>query len=114
MTTQDRTTLKQVSVDKIDRNPDNPRVIFRPDELQSLTESIHQYGVQVPISVYKKGNRFVIIDGERRWRCSKKLNKSAIPAIVQDEPSKLDNLLLMFNIHALREQWDYFTIARKL
>lgn len=110
----DRTTLKQIPIDQIDRNPDNPRVIFRPDELQSLTESILQYGVQVPVSVYKKGSRYVIIDGERRWRCSMKLNKPTIPAIIQEEPSPLDNLLLMFNIHALREQWDYFTIARKL
>jgi len=56
----------------------------------------------------------VLIDGERRWRCSIKLNKKTIPAIVQEEPDQLTNLLLMFNIHALREQWDLLTIALKL
>ena len=37
-----------------------------------------------------------------------------IPAIIQEKPTPLQNLLLMFNIHALREQWDYLTIANKL
>ncbi|WP_185903036.1 ParB/RepB/Spo0J family partition protein [Bacteriovorax stolpii] len=107
-------TLQEIPIDKIIRNPENPRTIFRQNELDSLIESIRQFGVQVPISVFKKGKNYVIVDGERRWRCSLKLNKKTIPAIIQEEPSPLNNLLLMFNIHALREQWDLFTIAKKL
>ena len=68
----------------------------------------------MPISVDKERGRYVLIDGERRWRCSLKLNKKTIPALVQDKPDALGNLLLMFNIHALREQWDLLTIALKL
>ena len=48
-------TLLQVKVDRIDRNPDNPRLVFRPGELEELLESIRRYGVQVPISVYREG-----------------------------------------------------------
>lgn len=107
-------TLKEIDVDLIDRNPENPRIIFRPGELSQLTESIRKHGVQVPIAVYREGRRYVLIDGERRWRCSIKLNRSTIPALVQDKPDRLSNLLLMFNIHALREQWDLLTIAMKL
>ena len=33
---------------------------------------------------------------------------------MQEKPSLLDNLVMMYNIHALREQWDYFTIASTL
>ncbi len=106
--------LREIPVEQIDRNPENPRVVFRPAELEELLESIRRYGVQVPISVYREGRRFVLIDGERRWRCSLKLNKKTIPALVQDRPTPLTNLLLMFNIHALREQWDLLTIAVKL
>lgn len=106
--------LQQVPVDKIVRNPENPRIVFRPEELADLLESIRIYGVQVPISVYKAGSHYVLIDGERRWRCASKLNFGAIPALVQAKPSELENLLLMFNIHALREQWDLLTIALKL
>lgn len=106
--------LEQVRVDLIDRNPENPRVIFRAGELDDLLESIRIHGVQVPISVYKDRNRYVLIDGERRWRCSLKLNRPTIPALVQPKPDPLKNLLLMFNIHSLREQWDLLTIALKL
>lgn len=106
--------LKDIPLSQIDPNPDNPRIYFRQEELDNLLVSIKKYGVQVPISVYQDGNRFVIIDGERRWRTSKKLNLPSIPAIVQSKPSILDNLLMMFNIHSLREQWDLFTIANKI
>jgi len=106
--------LEQVSVDKISPNKDNPRIVFRPGELEELLESIRIHGIQVPISVYKDGGSYVLIDGERRWRCSLKLNKKSIPALVQKKPDALGNLLLMFNIHSLREQWDLLTIALKL
>jgi ParB family chromosome partitioning protein len=106
--------LDDVPVDRIRPNPDNPRLTFRQGELEELQESIRRYGVKVPIAVFKRGSDFVLIDGERRWRCASKLNLKTIPALVQDEPDPLQNLLLMFNIHALREQWDLLTIALKL
>jgi ParB family chromosome partitioning protein len=106
--------LKHISPDKIDRNPENPRLFFRTEEMETLMSSIRQYGIQVPVTVYADGQKYILIDGERRWRCALKLNLKTVPAIVQPKPTKLENLLLMFNIHALREQWDYLTIANKL
>jgi ParB/RepB/Spo0J family partition protein len=106
--------LQQVDIELIDRNPENPRINFRQAELDELQESIRLYGVQVPITVFREGSRYVLIDGERRWRCCLKLNRKTIPALVQEKPSTLTNLLLMFNIHSLREQWDLLTIALKL
>lgn len=106
--------LEQVDVSSIDPNPENPRLYFRPQEMEELLDSMRQYGVQVPVTTYPDGKRFVLIDGERRWRCASKLNMKTIPALVQERPTRLNNILLMFNIHALREQWDLLTIALKL
>lgn len=106
--------LREIDVSAIERNLENPRIIFRQQEFDDLVDSIFRFGVQVPVSVYQRGNRFVLIDGERRWRSCRKLNKRTIPALVQKEPDRLNNLLLMFNIHGLREQWDLLTIALKL
>jgi len=106
--------LQDIPIDKIDRNPENPRLYFRQRELDELTDSIRRHGVQVPIAVYKERSKYILIDGERRWRCSLKLNKKTIPALIQEKPDALTNLVLMFNIHALREQWDLFTISLKL
>ena len=82
--------------------------------MEQLYVSIKTKGLLVPISVYEDSGKYVIIDGERRWRTFLKLNYDTIPAIIQDKPSPLDNLLLMFNIHGLREQWDIYTIAMKI
>lgn len=106
--------LKNVSPGLIQANPENPRIIFRQKEMESLLTSIDKYGIQVPLTVYEEGNAYCLIDGERRWRCATKLNLKTVPVLIQDKPGELENLLLMYNIHALREQWDYFTIAIKL
>ncbi len=106
--------LKYLTPDQILKNPENPRLFFRTDELETLALSIDRHGIQVPLSVYSDADEYYLIDGERRWRCAKKLNIQKIPAFIQEKPSNLENLLLMYNIHALREQWDYFTIASKL
>lgn len=112
---QSHSSLRDLSPDKIKRNPDNPRLFFRSEELDTLMASIRRFGIQVPIAVYEDSpGSYVLIDGERRWRCARKLNLQRIPALVQPKPTALANLLLMFNIHALREQWDYLTIASKL
>lgn len=107
-------TLREISPDKIRSNPDNPRLIFREDEMRVLMDSIREVGIKVPVSLYEDGQRFVLIDGERRWRSAKRLNLPIIPAIVQPKPTKLENLLMMFNIHNVRVDWDPMPMALKL
>jgi ParB family chromosome partitioning protein len=106
--------LQEISPDRIRSNPENPRLIFRESEMNELLESIKAVGVKVPVSLYQDGRRFVLIDGERRWRCAKRLNLKTIPAIVQPKPTRLENLLMMFNIHNVRVAWDPMPMALKL
>lgn len=106
--------LDNISPQKIKENPENPRLAFRQEEMEALLLSISQIGIQVPLTAYKEGSVYRLIDGERRWRCAVKLNLREVPVLVQDRPSEMQNLILMYNIHALREQWDYLTIASKL
>lgn len=111
---RDAQKLRLIPPSEIVQNPENPRLVFRQDEMESLMLSIDKHGIQVPLTVYRDGNTYTLLDGERRWRCARKLNLKTVPAIVQSKPSELDNLVLMYNIHSLREQWDYYTIASKL
>jgi hypothetical protein len=46
-----------------------------------------------------------LVDGERLWSSAIELGLEAVPASVIAPPSPLDNLLRMFNIHAVREEW---------
>lgn len=106
--------LTEISPDRIRPNPDNPRLIFRDEDMQVLLESIHLVGIKVPLTVYRERNVYRILDGERRWRCARKLNLSTVPAIIQPKPTRLENLLTMFNIHNVRVDWDMIATAVKL
>jgi ParB family chromosome partitioning protein len=108
------TSLNQIDPDLIGKNPVNPRLIFREAEMNQLLDSIREVGIKVPLSVFAKGDRYVLLDGERRWRCAKKLNLSSVPVLIQPEPSPLENLLTMFNIHNVRSDWDLMPMALKL
>jgi ParB family chromosome partitioning protein len=107
-------TLQQVDPDRIRPNPDNPRLVFREEDMNQLLASIGRVGIKVPLSIYRDGGGFVLIDGERRWRCSRRLNLKTVPAIVQPKPGKLENILTMFNIHNVRTDWDLMPMALKL
>ncbi|MBE3142983.1 MAG: ParB/RepB/Spo0J family partition protein [Planctomycetes bacterium] len=108
------TRLEKISPDLIQQNPDNPRLIFREEDMQELLDSIKEVGIKVPVSLYSERNHYVLLDGERRWRCAKRLNLHEIPAIVQPKPTRLENLLMMFNIHNVRVDWDPMPMAMKL
>ena len=107
-------SLDHIRPDRIRPNPDNPRLVFRESEMQQLLESISEVGIKVPLTVYRDGQDYYLIDGERRWRCARKLNLATVPAIVQPKPTKLENLLMMFNIHNVRVDWDLMPMAIKL
>jgi ParB family transcriptional regulator, chromosome partitioning protein len=106
--------LRRVSPDLIRRNRDNPRLIFRQDELDALAVSIRRVGILVPLAVYEDGKRYVLIDGERRWKCAQKLSLPTVPVIVEPKPARLENILRMFDIHNVRSQWDLLAISLKL
>lgn len=79
-----KNSVIEIKIDMVDANPNQPRKIFDPNSLQELADSIAVHGVIMPIVVNKKGDRFMIIAGERRWRASKLAGLSKVPAIVKD------------------------------
>lgn len=95
-------------------NSENPRLIFREEELKALQESIKAQGVLVPLSLFQDGKRYVILDGERRWRCAIKLGLEHVPAVIQPKPDRLQNIMMMFAIHNARRDWDPLPTALKL
>lgn len=95
-------------------NPENPRLIFRKNELEELQNSIASQGILVPLTVYKSRSGYVILDGERRWRCALKLVLPRVPVIVQPEPTRFQNIMMMFAIHNARKDWDPLPTAYKL
>lgn len=108
-------SVRLVDPANITRNPENPRLIFREDELIALEDSIADQGILVPLTIYEeRGGGFVILDGERRWRCALKLGLTTVPAIVQAKPDEVTNIMMMFAIHKARSDWDPLPTAMKL
>jgi ParB family chromosome partitioning protein len=99
------------------KNPHNPRRYFNDEQLDLLRTSIQEVGILVPLIVYEnpdEHDHFVLMDGERRWRCALDLGLEEVPVNVIAAPSPLDNLLRMFNIHSVREEWPLISIALSL
>jgi ParB/RepB/Spo0J family partition protein len=77
--------VRIVPVDRIDSNPQQPRLAFNQETLDELTASIREHGVLQPILVRPIGqNRYQLVAGERRWRASKQAGLEAIPALIED------------------------------
>lgn len=108
------TGISLIPPEKLKPNPENPRLIFHLKELRLLQDSIKNQGILVPLTVYRERRDYVILDGERRWRCAIKLGLDKVPAIVQPKPDPLQNLMMMFAIHNQRKEWDPLPTAYKL
>lgn len=77
-----------IEIDKITRNPNQPRKNFDETALQELADSIKQNGVLQPILVRKVGIKYQIVAGERRYQASKLAGLNEIPAVVRDIDDK--------------------------
>lgn len=80
--------LSEIKISEIDPNMGQPRKSFNEDELLELAESIKIHGVIQPIILTKRGKRYEIIAGERRWRASKLAGITKIPAVIREYTDK--------------------------
>ena len=75
-----------VPVEKLEPNPQQPRLDFKRDELESLADSIRQKGVIQPLIVRRKPGRdaYEIVAGERRWRAAQLAQLHEVPVVVRE------------------------------
>jgi ParB family chromosome partitioning protein len=91
----------EVPVHAIDPNPYQPRASIDDTQLDELAESIRQHGLMQPLVVTPspKGDRWVLIAGERRWRAAKRAGLSTIPILVKDAaPLAMLELAIIENV----------------
>ncbi len=89
-----RNAIFWVEVDKIQPNPFQPRKDFDDNALQSLADSIKQYGVLQPLVVTRKEEQtedgglkvyYELVAGERRLRASKLAGLTQVPVLIRDK-----------------------------
>jgi len=110
-------SILHINPKKIEPNKYNPRRLFDKPELEELKDSIDNRGILVPLTVYRRSptsEQFILLDGDRRLRCAKALKLSQVPANEIAEPDPTENIVLMFNIHNVRVDWDFVSTALAL
>jgi ParB family chromosome partitioning protein len=89
--------LREVPVELIAPNPNQPRRSFEEESLLALAESIRARGVLQPVLVRPVvGGRYELIAGERRWRAARIAERETVPAVVrrQDDSESLELALI--------------------
>ncbi len=76
--------VEEIQLELIVANPFQPRKIFDEEALQELADSIQEHGILQPIAVRKKGRKFEIVAGERRYRATQLAGLEVIPAIIKE------------------------------
>lgn len=91
-------------------------MLFDKEPMETLQRSIQRVGILVPITVYQAAGskKFTILDGQRRWTCANKLGLKEVPINQVTEPSLAQNIVTMFQIHKLRDDWELMPTALKL
>ncbi len=73
---------QEIRILELDTNPHQPRHRFDDAALAELTDSINEHGVLQPLVVRKKGTRYEIIAGERRYRAALAAKLETVPCII--------------------------------
>lgn len=108
----------EVTVANIVPSPYQARREISPDQLSELAESIRSEGLLQPVVVRKKGDKFELIAGERRWRAFQLLKIKTIPARVVDASNASSAALGLIEnlqregLNPLEEAYGYASLIR--
>jgi len=110
---------EDILFEKIDADPNQPRQKFVASELAELKNSIKEKGILVPLILEKdyskETNHYLLIDGERRYRCAKELKLKSVPATITAGPLSFENrMILRFHIQEQHKNWTIFDKARAI
>jgi len=79
--------LRELPVEQIEPNPEQPRQSFEPAALDALAGSIASAGLLQPLIVRPlDGGRYELVAGERRWRAAQKAGLKRVPAVIRTSP----------------------------
>jgi ParB family chromosome partitioning protein len=95
-------SLNRLPLAEVFPNPDQPRKHFRQDKLEELAASIEKHGLLEPIVVVRRGNGYMIVGGERRWRAcqmTERYKSKGIPArCIVASAEKVQELAIIENL----------------
>lgn len=106
--------LRDIPLEQIRPNLDQPRKRFAEPALLSLADSIRERGVLQPVIVRPTHQGYELVAGERRWRAARLAGETAIPALVDDRVDEAGSLELALIENLVREDLSAIEQARAL
>ncbi|MGD0248612.1 MAG: ParB/RepB/Spo0J family partition protein [Candidatus Limnocylindrales bacterium] len=77
--------VRNIPVDRVTPNPNQPRLAMDKAGLEDLTASVREHGVLQPVLVRPQPNgHYQLIAGERRWRAAQGAGMDTIPALIEE------------------------------
>ena len=102
----------ELQLSEIIPNDNQPRTTFDETLLKELAESIKSKGVIQPIIVTKHNTgKYMIIEGERRWRASGIAGMHTIPVVLRKVDTEKERLELALITNAQREDLNSVELA---
>lgn len=102
-----RLKLKYLPLDSIDVSDSNVRRTKREEGIDKLAKSIHEIGLQQPVVVIPRGDRYELIIGQRRYLAFKELGRKEIPALITSVSSETEAAILSFSENIQRLDLGY-------
>lgn len=107
--------MKIIKLSQIRPDPDQPRQEFDPEHVTRLAESIKLMGVLQPLIVEEESkDKYLIIDGERRYRASKQAGLLEVPTEIVPSMTSKDRMSMRFHLQEQHQSWTVFDKARAI
>ncbi len=98
--------ILQLKLSQVLPDEGQPRKYFNAEKIKTLKNSIKQYGIRQPLLVMDMGSgKYLILEGERRFRAATELELKEVPVIIEPAKSATERLLYQFNIQEQHESW---------
>lgn len=90
--------VRSIDINLIEPNPQQFRKHFTG--IEELAESIKSKGIRIPLKVARRGEKYRLVCGERRWRAGKQAGLKTLPCIIVSETEEnTDETGLIENLH---------------
>jgi ParB family transcriptional regulator, chromosome partitioning protein len=109
--------IQHIALDRIVRNPAQPRTQFDPAAIQELASSIRERGVLQPVLLRPAGDGYQLVAGERRFVAAREAGLAAIPSIIRPLTDRESLLIALIeniqreNLNPIDEARAYYRLA---
>lgn len=111
-----RGTYSDVPIEELIPDPEQPRQDFDEAEMEKLKDSVQDRGIMIPLTVEpKKEGKYLIIDGERRFKCALNLKIDKVPVnILAKSLNEFERNIIRFQLQETHKQWSPFEKAEAM